>query len=155
VFDPTDKCPTFFINASIAGLALEKQHADEVEYARLVKENLPVASTFSGLDGGMNKVFLARFPDRIIPLAIVLTNGPQLPQMSPIPWTDNNGSLADKVFLVRIAVFFTDASRPDCFANARTGGEFSDNEAVASRLNPFSPRRREGQQRHCRAERRT
>jgi murein L,D-transpeptidase YafK len=98
VFDPTDKCPTFVINASIAGLALEKQHADEVEYARLVKENLPVASTFSGLDGGMNKVFLARFPDRIIPLAIVLTNGPQLPQMSPIPWTDNNGSLADKVF---------------------------------------------------------
>jgi hypothetical protein len=59
---------------------------------------LPVASTFSGLDGGMNKVFLARFPDRIIPLAIVLTNGPQLPQMSPILWTDNNGSLADKVF---------------------------------------------------------
>ncbi len=98
VFDPTDKCPTFVVNASIAELALEKQHADEVEYARLVKENLPVAPTFSGLDGGMNKVFLARFPDRIIPLAMVLTNGPQLPQMSPIPWTDNHGSLANKVF---------------------------------------------------------
>jgi hypothetical protein len=41
---------------------LEKQHADEGEYARLVIENLSVAPIYSGLDGGMNKVFLARFP---------------------------------------------------------------------------------------------
>jgi murein L,D-transpeptidase YafK len=98
VFDPTSKCPTFVVNPRIARPALEKQHADEIEYAQLVKENLPVAPTFSGLDGGMNAVFLARFPDRIIPLAMVLTNGSQLPQMSPIPWTYNDGSLANKPF---------------------------------------------------------
>jgi hypothetical protein len=46
----------------------------------------------------MNKVFLARFPGRIIPLAMVLTNGLQLPQMPSIPWTDNSGSLTNKVF---------------------------------------------------------
>src|SRR5215467_6445183 len=42
VFDPTDKCPAFVVNPKIARLALEKQRADEVEYAQLVKENVSV-----------------------------------------------------------------------------------------------------------------
>jgi hypothetical protein len=47
----------------------------------------------------MNKVFLSRYPDRIIPLARVLPpTGIQLPDMAPTPWTDNGGSLANKVF---------------------------------------------------------
>jgi len=85
-------------NPKIARLASEKQHADEVEYAQLVQENVSVAPIYSGLDGGMNKVFLAQFPGRIIPLAIVLLNGSQLPQLPPVPWADNDGSLASKFF---------------------------------------------------------
>ena len=38
VFDPTGKCPAFVVNPKIARLALEKQHADEVEYAKLVRK---------------------------------------------------------------------------------------------------------------------
>ncbi len=98
MFDPTGKCPTFVVNPKIARPALEKQHADEVEYEQLVKENLSVAPIYSGLDGGMNKALLARFPGRIIPLAMVLTNGSQLPQLPPVPWADNDGSLANKFF---------------------------------------------------------
>jgi len=98
VFDPTGECPAFVINPKIARLASEKQHADEVEYAQLVQENVSVAPIYSGLDGGMNKVFLAQFPGRIIPLAIVLLNGSQLPQLPPVPWADNDGSLASKFF---------------------------------------------------------
>jgi hypothetical protein len=56
----------------IALLALKKQHADEVEYAQLVKDNVAVAPIYSDLDGGMNKVFLAQFPGSIIPLERVL-----------------------------------------------------------------------------------
>ncbi|HKC88089.1 MAG TPA: hypothetical protein VKG02_19040, partial [Blastocatellia bacterium] len=84
----------------IARLALEKQRADEVEYAQLVRDNVAVAAIYSGLDGGMNKVFVARFPGRIIPLAMVLPpNGElNLPQMTPIPWADNRGSLTSKFF---------------------------------------------------------
>jgi len=97
VFDPTGKCPAFVVNPKIARRALEKQHADENEYAQLIKDDVPVAPIYSGLDGGMNKVFLARFPGRIIPLAIVLPTGNlDLPQMSPIPWADNNGSVANR-----------------------------------------------------------
>ena len=59
-FDPTGKCPAFVINPQIARTALRKQHADEVQYARLVTANTPVAPIHSGLDGGMNRVFLAQ-----------------------------------------------------------------------------------------------
>jgi hypothetical protein len=42
----------------------------------------------------MNKAFLARFPGKVIPLAKVLPYASQLPQLPPIPWVDNDGSLA-------------------------------------------------------------
>ncbi len=100
VFDPTSKCPAFVVNPKIARPALQKQHADEVEYAHLLKEDVPVAPIYSGLDGGMNTVFLARLPGRIIPLAIVLppTGALDLPQLPAVPWADNDGSLTSKFF---------------------------------------------------------
>jgi hypothetical protein len=99
VFDPTGKCPAFVVNPKIARRALDKQRADEVEYSQLVKDNVPVAPVYSGLDGGMNKVFLARLPGRIIPLAIVLLSGTlDLPQMPAVPFVDKNGSVANKFF---------------------------------------------------------
>jgi hypothetical protein len=99
VFEPTGKCPPFVVNPKIARRVLEKQRADEVEYAQLVKDDVPVAPIYSGLDGGMNKIFLADFPGRIIPLALVLPTGSlDLPQMSPVPWANNDGSVADKFF---------------------------------------------------------
>jgi hypothetical protein len=62
VFNPTDKCPAFVVNPKIARQALEKQRTDELEYAQLLKDNVPAAPIYSGLDGGMNKAFLAQFP---------------------------------------------------------------------------------------------
>jgi hypothetical protein len=48
----------------------------------------------------MNKVFYAQFPGNIVPLAMVLPPGfgLALPQLPPIPWTDNHASLANKYF---------------------------------------------------------
>ena len=98
-FDPTGECPVFVVNPKIARPALEKQHADEVEYAQLVQDKVSVAPIHSGLDGGMNKVFLARFPGRIIPLAMVLPTGAlDLPRLPPVPWADNDSSLTSKFF---------------------------------------------------------
>ena len=100
VFDPNAQCPAFVVNPKIARTALLKQHADEAEYAQLLKDNAPVAPIHSGLDGGMNSVFHARFPAKIVPLAIVLPpgSGIELPQLPPVPWADNDGSLANKFF---------------------------------------------------------
>jgi hypothetical protein len=99
VFDPTGKCPAFVVSPKITRLAQKKRQADELEFAQLVKANVPAAPIYSGLDGGVNKVFLARYPWRNIPLAMVLPpTGIQLPQFPAVPWTDNHGSLTSEFF---------------------------------------------------------
>jgi murein L,D-transpeptidase YafK len=100
VFDPNAQCPAFVVNPKIARAALAKQRADEVEYAQLLKDNVSVAPIHSGLDGGMNTVFHAQFPGKIVPLAIVLPPGAgiDLPELPPVPWTDNGSSLANQFF---------------------------------------------------------
>src|SRR5213596_2564886 len=97
VFNPTDKCPAFVVNPKIARLALEKLRTDELEYAQLIADNVPAAPIYSGLDGGMNKVFLARFPGRVT-LSKVLPYASHLPELPPIRWVDNDGSLTSKLF---------------------------------------------------------
>jgi murein L,D-transpeptidase YafK len=97
VFNPTGKCPAFVVNPKIARLAAEKQRADELEYAQLLEDDVPVAPMYSGLDGGMNKVFLTRYPGRVT-LARVLPYASYLPHLPPIPWVDDDGSLTSKFF---------------------------------------------------------
>ena len=48
------------VDPEIAGPALEKQRNDDAQFAQLVKFNVPVAPIRTGLDGGMNRVFLAQ-----------------------------------------------------------------------------------------------
>src|SRR6187551_2269330 len=97
VFSANEKCPPFVVSPEIARRVLEKQRADERAYAQLVEENVPAAPIYSGLDGGMNKAFLARFPYRVT-LAKVMPYASYLPQLPPIPWIDNDGSLTSRWF---------------------------------------------------------
>lgn len=97
VFNPSEKCPPFVVNPEIARRALEKRRADELAYARLLEENVPAAPIYSGLDGGMNKAFLTRFPGRVT-LAKVMPYASYLPQLPPIPWIDEDGSLTSRWF---------------------------------------------------------
>jgi murein L,D-transpeptidase YafK len=97
VFNPTAKCPAYVVNPKIARAVLEKQRADEAEYAKLLEDNVPVTSIYSGLDGGMNKIFLGRFPGRVT-LAKVMPYASHLPQLPPVPWVDNDGPLTSKLF---------------------------------------------------------
>jgi murein L,D-transpeptidase YafK len=98
VFNPIDKCPAFVVNPKIAVQALEKQRTDELEYAQLLKDNVPTAPVYSGWDGGMNKAFLAQFPGRVTLSRVLPWAPPYLPQLPPIPWVDNDGSLTSKWF---------------------------------------------------------
>ena len=97
--DPTG-CPAYVVNPEIAGPALEKSHADEVQYAALVKANTWTAPVHSGLDGGMNRVFLAQVGGRIPPARVPPPGANGLPaQPPPVAVADNNGqSLAGKIF---------------------------------------------------------
>src|SRR6185503_12248289 len=65
VLNPTGKCPAFVVDPKIARPALEKQRADELEYAKLFEDKVPAAPIYSELDGGMNEAFLARFAERV------------------------------------------------------------------------------------------
>jgi murein L,D-transpeptidase YafK len=96
-FIPTQKCPAYVVNPKIARRALEKQRADELEYARLVADDVPTAPIYSGLDGGMNKVFSAQYPDRVS-WARVFPYASYLPHLPPIAWADNDGSTPGKWF---------------------------------------------------------
>src|ERR1700756_5666419 len=91
-FDPTGKCPAFVVNPQIARAALGKQHADEVQYTQLVTANTPVAPIHSGLDGGMNRVFLAQVGGSIPPARVPRSKS------QPSPPTDNNDSFASRLF---------------------------------------------------------
>jgi murein L,D-transpeptidase YafK len=97
VFNPTGKCPGFVVNPKIARQVLEKQRTDEAEHAKLLEADVPAAPIYSGLDGGMNEVFLARFPGRVT-LAKVMPYASYWPQLPPIPWVDNAGSLTSRWF---------------------------------------------------------
>ena len=97
VFNPTDKCPAFVVNPQIERRALEKQRTDEREYAQLRQDNLPAAPIYSGLDGGMNRAFLAQFPGRVT-LSKVMPYASYLPQLPPIAWLDNDASLTSRWF---------------------------------------------------------
>jgi murein L,D-transpeptidase YafK len=60
VFNPTGPCPAFTLAPEIAGPVLEKERNDDAQYAQLVRNNVPTAPIRTGLDGGMNRVFLAQ-----------------------------------------------------------------------------------------------
>ena len=83
--------PAFVVNRQIARAALGKQHADEVQYTQLVTANTAVAPIHSGLDGGMNRVFLAQVGGSIPPARVP----PPGSQSSPA--TDNNDSFASRL----------------------------------------------------------
>jgi len=105
VFNPAGRCPAYVVNPEIAGPAMEKSHADEVQYAALVKANTWTAPVHSGLDGGMNRVFLAQVGGNIPPARVPPPTANALPPQPPPVGTavaDNNGgsepSLANKIF---------------------------------------------------------
>ncbi len=71
VFNPTGRCPAFVVAPEIVGPALAKQHSDDLQFAQLVRANVWVAPVRTGLDGGMNRVFLAQVGGGIPPARVV------------------------------------------------------------------------------------
>ena len=86
VFNPAGNCPTYVVPADIAGPAAEKERNDEAQFAQLVRSNISVAPIRSGLDGGMNRVFLAQVGGSIPPARVIP------PQPDATITLDNAGS---------------------------------------------------------------
>jgi len=77
VFNPTGHCPAYVVNPEIAAPAMEKAHNDELQYAALVKSNVAVAPIRTGLDGGMNRVFLSQVGGSLPPARAANSLPPQ------------------------------------------------------------------------------
>ena len=69
VFTPTGRCPAYVVAQDIVEPVQAKQQNDEVQYARLSKI-MPPAPIRTGLDGGMNRVFLAQTNGNIPPARV-------------------------------------------------------------------------------------
>jgi murein L,D-transpeptidase YafK len=67
VFNPTGPCPAYTLAPEVASLTLEKEQKDDAQYAQFVRSNIPTAPIRTGLDGGMNRVFLAQVGGNIPP----------------------------------------------------------------------------------------
>jgi murein L,D-transpeptidase YafK len=90
VFNPTGRCPAYVVNAEIAAPALEKARNDEQQYAALVKSNVSVAPIRTGLDGGMNRVFLSQVGGSLPPARVPNSLPPQ--PAPPSLALDNSGA---------------------------------------------------------------
>jgi murein L,D-transpeptidase YafK len=60
-FNPKGRCPAYEVQADVAAAVKEKRENDEREFAALVNRGTPTVAGRSGVDGGMNPVFAARF----------------------------------------------------------------------------------------------
>jgi murein L,D-transpeptidase YafK len=58
-FSASERCPAYRVPEEIASRVREKQHRDDIQMAELINRGTPVAASRAGVDGGMNKVFLA------------------------------------------------------------------------------------------------
>jgi murein L,D-transpeptidase YafK len=144
VFNPSGRCPAYVVNPEIAGPAMEKSHADEVQYAALVKANTWTAPVHSGLDGGMNRVFLAQVGGGIPPARVPPPTANALPPQPP-PVTgatavaNNSGGsdpgLANKIF----GGFFgqkTQVAATDTAAQERASAPSTTGTAAAPKAKP-------------------
>ena len=91
-FNPTGKCPAYVVAPEIASLAAEKQHNDETQYAALVHANVSVAPITTGLDGGMNRVFLAQVGGGIPPARVPPPSTTLPPQPPPVGMAEAGGA---------------------------------------------------------------
>jgi murein L,D-transpeptidase YafK len=123
VFNPTGACPNYAIAPEMASLVTEKEHNDEVQFAALVKSNLPLAPVHSGLDGGMNRVFLAQVGGNIPPARVVppdATTGTVASALPPQPQPASGGWLGN--FFGSKSAGTTQVASGDSAAQERGGG---------------------------------
>jgi murein L,D-transpeptidase YafK len=59
-FDARLPCPAYHMRDEVAALVSAKQHKDDREFSALVARNTPTVPFNTGVDGGMNKLFLAK-----------------------------------------------------------------------------------------------
>ncbi len=63
-FSPAGKCPIYEVPSDIVAAVSEKQQRDNTQTAEFIRRGTPASPIRTGLDGGMNPVFLAALKPR-------------------------------------------------------------------------------------------
>ncbi len=78
-FDPRHPCPAYRVPEEIASAVAAKQQKDDREFAALVARNTPTVAIKTGIDGGMNHLFLAKLradENRLNAMSPIISFGP-------------------------------------------------------------------------------
>jgi murein L,D-transpeptidase YafK len=58
-FSAAERCPTYKVAEDLATAVRDKQRRDDIQTAELISRGTPAAPVTTGIDGGMNPIFLA------------------------------------------------------------------------------------------------
>jgi len=140
VFSPTGACPAFQVAPEIAGPALEKERNDDAQYKRLAAI-LPTAPVHSGLDGGMNRVFLAQVSGGIPPARVPPPQATGTAAVADTQQSSSSGGFFANIFGSKPAAQSTQVAASDPVTQERGGsngffgGLFSSNSNNAQQAN--------------------
>src|SRR5437016_12700001 len=78
-FSPDERCPAYKVAEDIAAAVRDRQRRDNTQTAELISRGTPTVPVTTGIDGGMNPIFLAAVKSRGGPGATIRTASGTIP----------------------------------------------------------------------------
>ena len=78
-FDPAERCPAYNVPEEIAAAVRDRQSRDDLLTAELISRGTPAVPVTTGIDGGMNPIFLAAVKSHGGPGATIRTASGTIP----------------------------------------------------------------------------
>jgi murein L,D-transpeptidase YafK len=78
-FSPAERCPAYNVREDIAAAVRDRQRRDSIQTAELISRGTPMAPETTGIDGGMNPIFLSAVKSQGGPGAKIRTGSGTIP----------------------------------------------------------------------------
>jgi hypothetical protein len=78
-FSPAERCPAYNVPQDVAAAIRDRQRRDNTQTAELISRGTPTVPVTTGIDGGMNPIFLAAVKSRGGPGATIRTASGTIP----------------------------------------------------------------------------
>jgi murein L,D-transpeptidase YafK len=78
-FSPAERCPAYNVREDIAAAVGDRQRRDSIQTAELISRGTPMAPVTTGIDGGMNPIFLSAVKSQGGPGAKIRTGSGTIP----------------------------------------------------------------------------
>ena len=78
-FSPAERCPAYKVPEDIAGAVRDRQRRENIQTVELISRGTPTVPVTTGIDGGMNRIFLAAVKSHGGPGATIPTASGTIP----------------------------------------------------------------------------